>query len=68
MFRNLISVIGIVHLLLLVSCKEESPEIGQNEKETQEMMLTEIPDSLNKDFSTYFSLTLQGTLQILQKA
>lgn len=65
MFRNLISVIGIVHLLLLVSCKEESPEIGQNEKETQEMMLSEIPDSLKKDFSTYLSLTMQGTFQIL---
>ncbi len=65
MFRHLISFIGIVPLIILVSCKEELPETVQNEKETQEMMLNEIPDSLKKDFSTYLSLTLQGTFQIL---
>lgn len=65
MFRHLISLIGIIPLIILVSCKEELAESAQNENETQEMMLNEIPDSIKKDFSTYLSLTLQGTFQIL---
>ena len=65
MFRDLIYLIGIIPLIFLVSCKEELPESAQNENETQEMMLNEIPDSIKKDFSKYLSLTLQGSFQIL---